>query len=1235
MLLVEGDDGGCLAAGCFSVEGGLPNELVGLEGLDADDAVLRAVSTQHEEQWWLRRGFSRTRLLQWSHESFKEEESNFQLKAKKALERELDPDDIVRLLHEAGEKGFGPEATEEVREFLSKGEQEEQGEKEARDKDGKLEELERQVDGLRLHASKLKEEAAANASVFTQSSQELKAMLSAAEARERTLIGETESLRQTVTKLEDVTADLQAQVADLQSNLQEATDRLAVGAEAYAATTESLKTELAAIETKAAELAVGKDEAARGWAEAQASLLELQRKTSREDQQRKQRPEMIKVLAIVVVVLCIVILAWKRRHRTAVARRDSVAVGVSGDEGETTAQTSTSSSGGREDERQAIVEKEKEEEQATVTAASTGLSGEPEVAESARAAPRSLVGVLREEGPSVGSSPPASVRDVGDGERKSPRPAVVTATSDKHQVPSEKPATGGTNPEVLDGVREELPLASVPQAAREEKKAAGRKTSAVGSGTIGGAGILEQVGGVADSSASVAVEAGGGRGGGEKQVVAANGAGGSVEESGSGKKEEEKKEEAEERTGKPATGGELLPEDKASGRATALSATTAACGAPAQARESPRGRCTKASGGKDASSRPSGQGGGQSFPSPCGADAAGPSTQAAETLRQRASGASGGVASGGGRGGRWWGFGGMKAAAQAALGFGSERIGGGLQAGGAGDGGGEGLRGESRGAELTAGGVGAAERSGKARGAAAAVAGGRGRRSAKQQTPGGAVATPSGRGGNSEGAMAGGAGAARWRAAAAAAAASDDGGARLGGTEGEGESQHGNGGVPQASSENGSWSEQRPRDEPGVESEERGQQLGTLAGKMSPDEQEIGQQQRGSEERAGERLGRPAAPFAGTPSSATGGGTSWEGHVSDLKLDFSDSGDFSEEIAPTVEGVESQGRHILVKIRGDGNCFYASTTTGVLLWAVSQPGSGAIEGVLRRFRGVISHSGRTAYLDLSEERQGYVKTFLEFVESLLAEKKDKETRHETAAAGALAGEVVRRLSDPGQGEETNGGSGEGAVPLFARLYRGMVIVSRIAAFSIPPHCDKKTEFLSILRKVSESVDEDSLALRPGENLGVHLGLITEYLDPRGILQRDVLEAVIPDNASRLKCGYELADATLPNATDVYVRLGTKVEHFDLRVRADSPAGLAIAREFRVEPLSDDAGEAKILEGLHHEYDSLTEQDSESDDDESCGTSKRRRQAKAEQKKKAKNKTQSKKKKKSKAKRKKK
>eukprot|EP00903_Cladosiphon_okamuranus_P011706 g11009.t1 len=166
------------------------------------------------------------------------------------------------------------------------------------------------------------------------------------------------------------------------------------------------------------------------------------------------------------------------------------------------------------------------------------------------------------------------------------------------------------------------------------------------------------------------------------------------------------------------------------------------------------------------------------------------------------------------------------------------------------------------------------------------------------------------------------------------------------------------------------------------------------------------------------------------------------------------------------------------------------------------------------------------------------------------------------------------LCVPDQVKKAEGDDDGGAVPLGARIFRG----------------------LDNLRTVSEATHDDNLTLRPGENLGVHLGLIKEYLDTAGTVVQQVHNAVGVYTASRLAFGYEhaLADTTLPNADGIYIRIGT-VPHFELRLEVVSIASRAIAKALiGIERLSDRQGSAEILKGLQKE--SASQLQGQSNDD---------------------------------------
>lgn len=67
------------------------------------------------------------------------------------------------------------------------------------------------------------------------------------------------------------------------------------------------------------------------------------------------------------------------------------------------------------------------------------------------------------------------------------------------------------------------------------------------------------------------------------------------------------------------------------------------------------------------------------------------------------------------------------------------------------------------------------------------------------------------------------------------------------------------------------------------------------------------------------------------------------------QLDFGKAEYFSKTRKPGLEGVFSVGEHLVVKVRGAGNCFHVAATTGVIVWAVCMPGPEALQNVVARF----------------------------------------------------------------------------------------------------------------------------------------------------------------------------------------------------------------------------------------------------------------------------------------------
>ena len=77
-----------------------------------------------------------------------------------------------------------------------------------------------------------------------------------------------------------------------------------------------------------------------------------------------------------------------------------------------------------------------------------------------------------------------------------------------------------------------------------------------------------------------------------------------------------------------------------------------------------------------------------------------------------------------------------------------------------------------------------------------------------------------------------------------------------------------------------------------------------------------------------------------------------------------------------------------------------------------------------------------------------------------------------------------------------------------------------------------------------------------------------------------LSQVIDDNA-RLEAGEAPANTALRTADAIFVRTGV-LDHFDLRVNADSDTGRAIADAFDAKPLPNAQRTAKIIEALQLE-----------------------------------------------------
>ena len=180
------------------------------------------------------------------------------------------------------------------------------------------------------------------------------------------------------------------------------------------------------------------------------------------------------------VGLCLVLLAWWWLHqREPVERRESTVVGGS-NEDEAAAPLPAISPGEQEDGGGATV----------MAAASAVLSEEPEAAAwGTRPASGGHVSDSQ-AGRSVRASPSVGVGDLGEEERRTPVPAVVTTCSEGGTAQRKTPVSDQANLEALEGDGVGPPFSDGLQAAREEK--AGSETAAAGKASAGEAENLEQ-----------------------------------------------------------------------------------------------------------------------------------------------------------------------------------------------------------------------------------------------------------------------------------------------------------------------------------------------------------------------------------------------------------------------------------------------------------------------------------------------------------------------------------------------------------------------------------------------------------------------------------------------------------------------------------------------------------------------------------------------------------------------
>ncbi|CAN0081502.1 unnamed protein product [Ectocarpus sp. 6 AP-2014] len=339
------------------------------------------------------------------------------------------------------------------------------------------------------------------------------------------------------------------------------------------------------------------------------------------------------------------------------------------------------------------------------------------------------------------------------------------------------------------------------------------------------------------------------------------------------------------------------------------------------------------------------------------------------------------------------------------------------------------------------------------------------------------------------------------------------------------------------------------------------------AEKKQGEKKEKGEENR-KEEEAERVIGRPASHMA--PSYAADQGTTHAAASSDFEgrcydeevakskklLSFEDAESFLAKNLPGVEDVYSMGQSIGISIRGDGNCFWTSCSLAVLLWASCQDRLRHLQDVLARYR-AICRGSCCAYYALSLAMKENVDTFVSLVEMLLRLKTTGTSNQD------LVGFLVRHLSKPSDGRQ------EGS--LHAPLFKGMVLATRIAA-TVYKTPSAGPESLDGFATVSEYTNGDMFDQRPGEPLGIRVDLVADYCEPSGehVTYRC-------NDGDREQFGYGPVSRLFPLVDSIAVRKGA-LAHFDLRIKACSSVGTALAGALEIRQLTDEDGLAE-----HHRH----------------------------------------------------
>ncbi|CAN0263923.1 unnamed protein product, partial [Scytosiphon promiscuus] len=157
----------------------------------------------------------------------------------------------------------------------------------------------------------------------------------------------------------------------------------------------------------------------------------------------------------------------------------------------------------------------------------------------------------------------------------------------------------------------------------------------------------------------------------------------------------------------------------------------------------------------------------------------------------------------------------------------------------------------------------------------------------------------------------------------------------------------------------------------------------------------------------------------------------------DPELFFQEVEEFLGMKEAGIGEIISLGAKFGVCIRGDGNCFWSASTIGALLAALCEEDTEMLMSIVMRFRGAVFRgTSRIAWRGLPQQIKEELQEFMLYLGSILDAKERNEHPSQNKV---LAVDLVRDFSESAVNPE------DSDAPRFSRLYRGMVVASRMVA----------------------------------------------------------------------------------------------------------------------------------------------------------------------------------------------